>query len=1242
MTKRKTTPKRRKVNRRPFSVKAPTPHEFHSYDDWKQNCPRWLERIRVLIDRRDMGEARKLLDEEAVHANLKAISDSDTENRFFSHCEVAMLLNETDQAERALRYYTDALKIVDCAGVYHKIGKLYTDLGQPTQAIENFQKAEQLEPEGPYILISLAKCLMGTGQPQETLRLLRKVIRLNPHSRGAYSNLLYAMNYLPDTKPSEIFEESRKWASLQAPAHLAGTDHGNSLEPHRKLRIGYISPDFKRHSVAYFFEPLLNGHDRNKFEIYGYGDVAKPDLVTERLAEKFDFYRNITGVGDESAADLIRSDSIDILVELAGHTGRNRLGVLAYKPAPIQVTYLGYPNTTGMSQMDYRLTDAIADTPDQQQYYTEKLVFLPNGFLCYDPGEAMLPLKPLPMLTNQHVTFGCFNNINKLNPMMVTIWAEILNAVPNSKLLLKFREGRDLKVQAYYRNLFEEHGIANAKERIMISGWVTNAEHFELYNRVDIALDTYPYNGTTTTCEAFLMGVPIITLTGEHHASRVGLDLLSRLKLDSFAAKNPTEYVKKAAALASEPEGLAHIRATMRQRLAASPLCDDRKISSDIENTYRKMWQDYCGSKGLEITESDTQENADYKPQRHSDRVLMNLAVDGRKPVKRAFGGPVQSSCDPKQLLRIEQWTWPDWLKEASSFISQGELTKAIELLSEEAIEKHIEATTPPETEFIRYVAAGLLNKSHQYRRAEAMYKEALVAMPKNIAIYNELAALCREQGRVSEAVDYLTTAAKIDPDQAKIWCNLGANLMRLGQPEKAISLLRKASEKLPDNNIASSNLLLSMHYVQEIDRKTLFEESKQWAERNFPTHLARTQHTNTPDPDRRLRIGYISPDFREHSVTFFFEPLLDGHHRENVEVYGYGSIAVPDKATKRLKEKFDVYRPIQKLTDLEVADMIATDEIDILVDLAGHTGNTRVYVLGYKPAPVQATWLGYPDTTGMSQIDYRITDAIADPPGSEAFYSEELIYLPDGFLCYGPGERMPPGARLPALEKGYITFGAFHEIGKINPAVIELWSRILKATKDSKLMLKFIVGRDDEIRKMYLQHFEKQGIAPERIEIHGWLPLSEHLKLYNQVDISLDTFPYNGTTTTCQSLLMGVPVISLAGEHHMSRVSLDILSRLDMQFFAAATGDDYVKKAVALAEKPEALAKIRETMRMRMAASPLCNRELFTNHIEQAYRTMWRKWCKKQGAPISSADIEWEAPGDADVTACGANRHSR
>ncbi|MHC4114908.1 MAG: FkbM family methyltransferase [Planctomycetota bacterium] len=637
MAKKKKKNKLRRTVEPDFSVQKSNPTELPSYDEWMSNLPDWINKICYLVKCKCIAQAKKLLIEEEIQKKLANYNDTDTGIKFYTMYTVATLLEETDQYERAAQYYTDMLNIFDIPDVkelsmiYLKASVMNIKSGQCMQAIDNLSKAKELDPDNIHIWNNLSGAIMKIGRLEEAMDLLREALTVNSRYKEGYSNLLLDYNYLPDAKPSEIFAESKKWAQIQAPAKLACTKHDNSLEPDRKLRIGYISPDFRNHSVAFFFEPLLNGHDRNKFEIYGYGSVEKPDETTERLIDKFDFYRGINKVCDEKVVKCIMADSIDILVELAGHTGANRLHVLGFKPAPIQVSYLGYPNTTGMTQVDYRLTDDIADTPDQQKYYTEKLVYLPNGFLCYDPGELTLTIKELPMLHSDYITFSCFNNINKLSPVLIKAWIDILNAVPDSRLLLKFTEGKDPEVRQYYYNLFAENGLKNPKERLILSGWLVNLEHFELYNNIDIALDTYPYNGTTTTCQALLMGVPVITLASSRHSSRVGLDILSRIEMQFFAAQTPEEYVKKAVALASKPEALTKIRETMRRRLAASPLCNYGLIANDIENAYRKMWHDYCRSKGVEIKQIEPQNDLDYKPRRYANRTAVENIISADK-----------------------------------------------------------------------------------------------------------------------------------------------------------------------------------------------------------------------------------------------------------------------------------------------------------------------------------------------------------------------------------------------------------------------------------------------------------------------------------------------------------------------------------------------------------------------------------------------------------------------------------
>ena len=629
MAKNKKRNKFRRTSIANSSVADVTQSRLLTYDNWKLHRPEWLEEIRASVDQGDIQKAVKFLTEKELQKNMA--NTSNVYDTYFSKYEIALLLIRTFQGERALQYCLDTLKLGKSVEIYNTIALIYNKMGKFALAIENLHKAKQLEPDNIAIWNNLSGCLMTVGRTKEATNLLRKAIAVNPQYRDAYSNLLLNFNYVPEVKISEIFEESKKWAQIQAPTTLACKKHDNILQPDRKLRIGYISPDFKVHSVMYFFDSLLIGHDRNRFEIYGYGDVTNPDSYTKKLVEKFDFYRNIINVGDAEAAELVKSDSIDILVDLAGHTGRNRLGVLAYKPAPIQVTYLGYPNTTGMPQVDYRFTDAVADTPEQQKYYTEKLVFLPNGFLCYNPGKIQPPIKDLPSLSKGYFLFGCCNNPKKINSIIVKMWVDLLKEVPNSKLLLKFKEGDDTEVKEHIWNLFAEQGMEYPKKHVMIFGPVSYEAHLDIYNSIDIALDTYPYSGTTTTCQALFMGVPVITLTGRHHASRVGLDILSRLDMQFFAAQSPAEYVKKAVALASKPEALTQIRATMRQRLAASPLCNYELITNDIENAYRRMWHDYCRPKGVEITEIEPQKHTAYKARRYSAPTVVDLITNADK-----------------------------------------------------------------------------------------------------------------------------------------------------------------------------------------------------------------------------------------------------------------------------------------------------------------------------------------------------------------------------------------------------------------------------------------------------------------------------------------------------------------------------------------------------------------------------------------------------------------------------------
>ena len=507
---------------------------------------------------------------------------------------------------------------------------------------------------------------------------------------------------------------------------------------------------------------------------------------------------------------------------------------------------------------------------------------------------------------------------------------------------------------------------------------------------------------------------------------------------------------------------------------------------------------------------------------------------------------------------------------------------------------------------------ADMLTKAGRLDEAEQCYKKLLDTGP-NAAVYSKLGCLCEYTGRLPEALEYRRKALEVEPDRPELLANYARALMETGRMEEGIELLKRAVREMPGSAQAHSNLLLRLHQMPQLDRQALLDEHKRWARIHAPANQARTNHRNEPEPDRRIRIGYISPDFRRNSVAYFFEPILDGHDRCDVEVYGYGNVEFPDEITERLIEKFDCYRDIRNLDDQAAAELIERDRIDILVDLAGHVADNCLLVMARKPAPIQLTYLGYPDTTGLAAIDYRLTDVLADPPdsGAQRFYTEELAFLPDGFLCYRPPDFAPVLSPLPAADADLLTFGSFNNGCKMNPPLVKIWADLLRANPNSRLLLKLKAGDDQLIRDSYLARFKKEGLNCDRVDIIGWKNPEGHLKAYEQVDIALDTYPYNGTTTTCEALWMGVPVISLVGECHASRVGLSILTRLGLEFFAASTPHEYVAKATALATNLPALARIRRTMRARIASSGLCYARGFARQIEAAYRRMWHKWCR-------------------------------
>jgi protein O-GlcNAc transferase len=502
------------------------------------------------------------------------------------------------------------------------------------------------------------------------------------------------------------------------------------------------------------------------------------------------------------------------------------------------------------------------------------------------------------------------------------------------------------------------------------------------------------------------------------------------------------------------------------------------------------------------------------------------------------------------------------------------------------------------------------LQKQGRLDEAEVCLRQALHLRPDHAEVAYNLGILLWKRDRVEEAITCNRQAVRLKPDYVEAHLNLGHDLMENGQLDDAISAYRTSVRLKPDAAHIHSHLVRILHYHPDYDPRAIREECRHWDSRHAaPLGKDIRPHTNLPDPDRRLRIGYVSPDFREHADAFFLVPLLANHDHGRFEIVCYSQVASPDAMTGRLRGHADAWRDIVGLSDEQTADLVRSDRIDILVDLKMHTADNRLLVFARKPAPVQLTWLGYPGTTGLSTIDYRLTDPYLDPPGLfDAFYAEESLRLPETFWCYDPLTDGPSVNALPALESGAITFGCLNNFCKINDGCLALWARVLRAVPTSRLLLRAPRG---SARDRVLASLGRDGIDPARVVFADKRSRPEYLKLYHQIDLGLDPLPYNGHTTSLDAFWMGVPTLTMLGKTVVGRAGWSQLCNLHLEELAAETPEQFVALAAELAGDLPRLQELRGTLRRRMSQSPLMDAGRFASHLEQAYRQMWRRWCR-------------------------------
>jgi len=516
-----------------------------------------------------------------------------------AHNNLGNALRELGKFDDAVASHQIALEIEpDNAEAHNNLGNVLLGLGKLVDSAASYQRALTLEPDNAKIYNNLGNILHLLGRFDEALANYKMVLAIKPDDTEARSNLLFTYNFLAGLPSSEMLAEARRYGEQVQQLSRPYAVWHNAPDPARSLRVGLVSGDLRSHPVGWFLESVLAetaAHTSGLIELIAYANNSRTDALTERIKSRCHSWHSVAGLSDSNLAQLIRDDGIDILIDLSGHTAKTRLPMFAWKPAPIQVSWLGYFATTGVAAMDYIIADSWTVPKSEESHFTEKIQRLPETYLCYTPPDADVPVAPLPALVNGTITFGCFNNIAKMNDAVVALWARLLTEAPGSRLFLKTAQLDEAAVRQSVVNRFATHGIA--AERLIMEGAAPRTELLAAYHRVDIALDPFPYPGGATSIEALWMGVPVLTLMGDRFLSHIGESILQNAGLPEWVAIDVDDYVARAVSHTRDLQRLATLHNGLRQQVLASPLFDAPRFARHFEAALRVMWREWCASR---------------------------------------------------------------------------------------------------------------------------------------------------------------------------------------------------------------------------------------------------------------------------------------------------------------------------------------------------------------------------------------------------------------------------------------------------------------------------------------------------------------------------------------------------------------------------------------------------------------------------------------------------------------------
>ena len=1208
------------------------------------------------------------------------------------------VLKEKGDLDGALNCYNQKLVLKpNCAQTYSDVGNVQNMRGDVDAAKLCYSKSIALNPKYALVHNNLAIVLEQNNEAESALESYKKVLEIEPKHPEALTQALHLhgrfCSWASQTKSYELvpsigissdpvssfsmitLEDSPSRHRLRAELYARERfkypplpcDSKPSVKRGR-LRIGYFSADFQDHPVSHLIIRTLELHDRESFEIYAYsfGD-AKDDGLRARIANTVDNFRDVHTAGDLEIAELARKDNIDIAVDLMGYTKKSRAGIFAYRAAPIQINYLGFPGTMGAEFMDYIIADPILIPDELRQHYSEKVIRLPNSYMPTDNtrGIAAAPASRAEMGLPEHgFVFCAFHNSYKITPSEFAIWIRLLLQVDGSVLWLR---GGYKNAEKNLRREAEDRGVDSS--RLIFAERVSSSGHLARHKLADLFLDTFIFNAHSTAVDALWAGLPVVTKMGEGFAARVSGSLLTSLGMSELVVASEQAYEALALDLATNPERLGEIKQTLSVNLLSMPLFDSEQFTKHLEFGYWEAHERYVD--GQDPADINIAYSPNKNPWISQQQIngLLNLfnqkkiqeTLELSRQLLERFPGTIilynirgaaygelklfaEAIASFQKVLDIKPNDANALNNMGNALRAKGELGSALDQF-QMAIK-----ITPRFAAAYNNIGSALAEQGDT-RLAITNFKKALEINPSYVKAYNNLGVTMTKEGDITSALHAFEQAVELKPDYAEAYFNMSVALLEKGDLVGARDSYRQATNLKPDypmaqakilhvqahlcwwtelykGNHISSSLGLVKEHVEPFVMIALEDSPRR--HRTRAALFGKNQFRYNPLPfelkptekRKRLRIGYFSADFQDHPVAHLISRMLELHDRDAFKIYAYSFGAEDSGSTReRLVSAVDVFRDVSKLNVSDISLLARGDNIDIAVDLMGYTKNSRTGIFAYRAAPIQINYLGFPGTMGVDFMDYIIADSILIPDEFRQHYSENVIRLPHSYMATDNTREVAgtliSRAQLGLPENGFV-FCAFHSSYKITPIEFAIWMRLLLQVEGSVLWLRRCHQKAEENLR---REAEDRGVDSSRLIFAERVSSSEHLMRHKLADLFLDTFIFNAHSTAVDALWAGLPVVTKLGEGFAARVAGSLLTSLGMLELVVTTEEAYEALVLDLATKPRRLEGIKQTLTENLSSAPLFDSAQFTKYLESGYRQAYERY------------IDGQAPADIQIS---------